>query len=111
MEGHNEGRCNLSLRMLGAILVSLAFIWGAEEAEAGAIRFAGKKVRQGSTAVAGVTAATAQAAGGGVAIVGKTTGGVIKTGVVATGKGAKATPALAARGAKAMAKGLARAIW
>lgn len=101
----------MNLRVLAAIFVSLAFFWGAQEARAGAIRFAGKKIAQGSSALAGATADGAQAAGGGVATAGRAAGGAFKAGVVSVGKGAKATPGLAARGAKATGKGLGKLIW
>jgi hypothetical protein len=84
---------------------------GAHTAQAGTVRYTGKKISQGSTAVAGATMDGLQAAGDGLAAGGKATGGACKDGVVGIGKGAKATPGLAVRGAKGAGKGIAKAIW
>jgi len=86
------------------LLAALAICWAAQDAHAGAIRFAGKKLAKGTTTVASATA-------GGVATAGKATGGVVATGAGGFAKGAKATPRLLARGTKAAAKGVAKAIW
>ena len=82
--------------IVSTLFMALALAWSFQDARAGAIRFAGKKFAQGSTAVAGATADGAQAAGG-----------AVKTGAVTVGKGAKATPRLIARGGKSIAK----AVW
>jgi len=92
------------LRILVMFLTALAFFWAAEDGQAGAIRFAGKKLAKGTTTVASATA-------GGVASAGKATGGVVATGAGGLAKGAKATPGVMARGTKAAAKGIAKAIW
>jgi hypothetical protein len=91
-------------RILVMFLTALALAWAAQDAQAGAIRFAGKKLAQGTTTVASATA-------GGVATAGKATGGVVATGAGGLAKGAKASPGLLARGTKAVAKGIAKAIW
>ena len=89
------------------IVMAIALAWATAGAEAGVIRFAGKKVGQGATA----TANGAQTAAGGVADAGKATGSAVKTGAVATAKGVAATPGLAAHGVKSAAKGISKAIW
>ena len=94
-------------KIITTLFVALALAWSFQPARAGAIRYAGKKITQGTTAVAGVTADGAQAAGGGMAAAGKASGGAVKTSAVTVGKGAKATPSLVARGGKSIAK----AIW
>lgn len=101
------GRCIVRKTIITTLFVTLALGWTFLPAQAGAIRFAGKKLVQGSTAVAGATADGAQAAGGGMAAAGKASGGAVKTGAVAVGKGAKAAPGLIARGGKSIVK----AIW
>jgi hypothetical protein len=104
--------------MLAILVATVGFFWLAQDARAGAIRYAGKQLGKGTVAVAQTTSNAAQAAGGGVATAGKATGGALKTGTVAVGKGAKATPGLVAQGTTSMAKatasvakGLAKAIW
>ena len=97
-------------RFLLIILVALAFSSAAKEAEAGATRYAGKKIAQGTTAIANVTADGAATAGGGMTSAGRASGGAIKTGVAATGEAIKATPGLTARGAKAVGKGIAKVL-
>jgi len=99
------------LRILVTLLVVGLFSGAASEAQAGAIRFAGKKIARGTAAVAGVTADGAQAAGGGMAVAGKASGGALKAGAVGVGKGVAATPGLTARGAKALGKGVSKVIW
>jgi len=108
----------MKLRMLAILLATVGFFWVAQDAHAGAIRYAGKQLGKGTVAVAQTTSDAAESAGGSVATAGKATGGALKTGTVAVGKGAKATPGLVAQGttsiAKAtasVAKGLAKAIW
>jgi hypothetical protein len=108
----------MRLRMLAILLAAVGFFWLAQDAHAGAIRYAGKHIGKGTVAVAQTTSDAAQSAGGGVATAGKATGGALKTGTVAVGKGAKATPGLltqgtasVAKGAASVAKGLAKAIW
>ena len=98
-------------KLLITIAFALVFGLGTQAAEAGTVRFAGKKIAQGSTAVAAATADGAQATGDGVAEGGKATGGALKTAVMATGKGAKATPGLTVKGIQGAGKGIARAIW
>ena len=98
-------------RILAALFGALVLSWAAQDAQAGAIRYAGKQIAKGSVVVAQTTADAAQATGSGVATVGKATGGAAKTGVMAVGSGAKATPSLVGRGAKAVGKGIAKAIW
>jgi hypothetical protein len=97
-------RYNLRLRFLVMFLIALALSWGTQDAQAGAIRFAGKKLAKGTTTVASTTA-------GGVASAGKATGGAVATGAGGFAKGVKATPGVLARGTKAAAKGIAKAIW
>ncbi|HZP00279.1 MAG TPA: hypothetical protein VFD30_08285 [Terriglobia bacterium] len=92
-------------------ILVLAIGWATAGAEAGVIRFAGKKIGQGTAQVASATANGAQAAAGGVADAGKTTGGVVKTGAVAAGKAVAAAPVVAAQGVKAAGKGIWKAIW
>lgn len=108
----------MRLRVLVILLATVAFFWVAQDARAGAIRYAGKQIGKGTVAVAQTTSDAAQAAGGGVATAGKATGGALKTGAVAVGKGAKATPGVIAQGTASVAKGtasaaqrLAKAIW
>jgi hypothetical protein len=108
----------MRLRVLALLLAAVGFFWLAQDAHAGAIRYAGKQIGKGTVAVAQTTSDAAQSAGGGVATAGKATGGALKTGTVAVGKGAKATPGLltqgtasVAKGAASVAKGLAKAIW
>ena len=102
-----RARCIVRKKIITSLFVALALAWSLLPAHAGAIRYAGKKITQGTTAVAGATADGVQAAGGGMAAAGKASGGVVKTGVVTVGKGAKATPGLMARGGKSIVK----AIW
>jgi hypothetical protein len=97
-------RYKLRLRILVMFLTALALSWAAQDAQAGAIRYAGKKLAKGTTTVASTAA-------GGVASAGKATGGVVVTGAGGLAKGAKATPGVLARGTKAAAKGIAKAIW
>jgi hypothetical protein len=101
----------MRFKPLVLILMAIALGWATAEAQAGVIRFAGKKVGQGTAQVATVTANGAQAAAGGVAEAGKATGSVVKTGAVAAATGVASTPGLAARGAKSAAKGIRKAIW
>ena len=101
----------MRLRILAVLFGALVLSWAVQDAQAGAIRYAGKQIGKGTVAVAHTTANVAGAAGSGVATVGKATGGAAKTGVVAVGSGAKATPGLVARGTKAVGKGIAKAIW
>lgn len=101
----------MRLRILAVLFGALVLSWAVQDAQAGAIRYAGKQIGKGTVAVAQTTADVAGAAGSGVATVGKATGGAAKTGVVAVGSGAKATPGLVARGTKAVGKGIAKAIW
>ena len=93
------------------ILMAIALGWATAEAQAGVIRYAGKKVGEGTAQVATVTANGARTAAGGVAEAGKATGSAVRTGAVATAKGVASTPGLAANGVKSAAKGIARAIW
>jgi hypothetical protein len=90
----------MRLRVLVLFLTALVLSWAALDAQAGVIRAAGKEISKGTTAVAQTTTNAAGAAGGGVAAVGKASGGAIKTGVVSVGKGTKAA-----------AKGVWKAIW
>jgi len=101
----------LKFKILATLFIAGAFCLGTTEAQAGTIRYAGKKISQGSSAVAGLAVDGVQAAGDGVAAGGKATGGALKRGVTGIGKGAKATPGLAARGVKGAGKGIAKAIW
>ena len=94
-------------KIITTLFVALTLACALLPAQAGAIRYAGKKITQGTTAVAGATADGVQAAGGGMATAGKASGGAVKTAAVTAGKGAKATPGLIARGGKS----IARAIW
>jgi len=89
---------------LQCFLTALALFWGTQDAQAGAIRYAGKKLAKGTTTVASTTA-------GGVASAGKAAGGVVATGAGGFAKSVKATPGVLARGTKAAAKGMAKAIW
>ena len=100
------------------LLSALALSWATPDAHAGAIRYAGKQIGNGSASVVQTTADAAGTAAGGVQTVGTATGSAVKTGAVdvkngalAVGKGAAATPGLAARGAKAAAKRIWKAIW
>ncbi|MFB3920101.1 MAG: hypothetical protein ACE145_00180 [Terriglobia bacterium] len=97
--------------ILSFFLGALMLAWGTQDAQAGAIRYAGKKISNGTVVVAQTTADAAQATGSGVATVGKATGGATKSGVVAVGSGVKATPGLVARGTKAVGKGITKALW
>jgi hypothetical protein len=106
-----EWRCTLKLRILATLFIAGAFCLGTQEVQAGTLRYAGKKISQGSSAVAGLAVNGVQAAGDGVAAGGKATGGACKAGISGIGKGAKATPGLAARGVKGAGKGIAKAIW
>ncbi len=101
----------MRFRILAVFLGALILPWAAQDAQAGALRYAGKQIGKGSVAVAQTTANAAQATGSGVATAGKATGGAVKTSAVAVGSGAKATPGLVARGTKAVGKGIAKAIW
>jgi hypothetical protein len=101
----------MRFRILAVFLGALILFWAAQDAQAGAIRYAGKQIGKGTVVVAQTTADAAQTAGSGVATAGKATGGVVKTGAVAVGSGAKAAPGLVARGAKGLGKGIAKAIW
>ena len=94
----------MRLRVLVMFLTALAFSWAAQDVQAGVIRYTGKKLANGTTAVASATA-------GGVATAGKATGGAVATGAGGFAKGAKATPRLVGRGTKAVAKGIAKVIW
>lgn len=98
-------------KSLVIVLGAACTLWLAQSAQAGAIRYAGKKIGKGSAQVASVTASGVQATAEGVTTAGKATGGVVKTGAVAVGKGAAATPGLVVRGTKAGVKAIARAIW
>lgn len=101
----------MRFKILAVLFGALVLSWAAQDARAGAIRYAGEKIGQGTAAVAQTTADAAQTAGSGVANAGKATGGAIKTGAVAVGNGAKATPGIVARGTAAAAKGVWKAIW
>jgi hypothetical protein len=108
----------MKLRLFIILVATAGFFWLAQNARAGAIRYAGKQIGKGTVVVAQTTSDAAQAAGGSVATAGKATGGALKTGTVAVGKGAKATPGLVAqgtasiaRGTASVAKSLAKAIW
>ena len=101
----------MQFKILAAFLGALILSWAPQDAQAGAIRYAGKQIGRGTVAVAQTTADAAQATGSGVAMAGKATGGVVKTGAAAVGNGTKATPGLVARGTKAVGKGIAKAIW
>ena len=104
-------RCALKSKALGVSILGLGLFLGASEVQAGTVRYAGKKISHGSTAVAGATVDGVQAAGDGLAAGGKATGSACKTGVTSVGKGAKATPGLTVRGVKGAGKGIAKAIW
>ncbi len=93
------------------VVMALAIGWATGAAQAGVIRFTGKKIGEGSAQVAATTADGAQTAAGGVAEAGKTTGGAVKTGAVATAKGVTAAPSVAVHGTKAAIKGIGKAIW
>jgi hypothetical protein len=108
----------MKLRLLVILAATASFFWLAQNARAGAIRYTGRQISKGTVALAQTTSDAAETAGGGVATVGKATGGALKTGTVALGKGARATPGLVAqgtdsvaKGAASVAKGLAKAIW
>jgi hypothetical protein len=108
----------MKLRMLAILLATAGFFWLAQDAHAGAIRYAGKQIGKASITIAQTTSDAAGSAGASVATAGRATGGVLKTGAVAVGKGAEATPGLVAhgatsvaRGATSAAKGLAKTIW
>jgi hypothetical protein len=101
----------LKSKALGISIISMGLVWGATELQAGTVRYAGKKISQGSSAVAGMATDGVQAAGDGVAAGGKATGSACKDGLASAGKGVKATPGLAVKGAKGAGKGIAKAIW
>lgn len=101
----------MRVKILAILLSALALSWAAGYAQAGAIRSAGKELGNGSVTVAHATVDAAQAAAGGAAAVGKTTGGALGSGVATVGKGAAAVPGAAARGTKAAAKGIWKAVW
>lgn len=98
-------------RILGALFTALALAWMAQPAQAGAIRYAGKQLGKGTATVASAAVDGGQAAAGGLASVGKTTGGAAVAGVAAVGKGAAKTPGLAARGAKSGLKALGKVLY
>ena len=98
-------------KILAILFISWALGLGVQTAQAGTVRYAGKKISQGSTAVASATSNGVQAAGGGLAAGGKAPGGALQDGGVGIGKGVKATPGLAVRGVKGAGKGIAKVIW
>ena len=104
-------RCKLKPRLFATLIVAAAFFLSTQGTQAGTVRYAGKKISQGSVAVVGLAGDGVQAAGEGVAAGGKATGSALKSGITATAKGAKATPSLAVRGVKGAGKGIAKAIW
>ncbi len=99
------------LRILVIVLSVCGLTWLAQDAQAGAIRTAGKGIAKGSTQVASAAASGGQAAASGVAAAGVATGSAVKTGAVGVAKGAKATPVLVGHGAKVAGKKIAKAIW
>ena len=101
----------MNMRLLATLIVGATFFLSTQAAQAGTVRYAGKKIAQGSSAVAGLAGNGVQAAGEGVAAGGKATGGALKSGVTRIRKGAKAAPGLTVRGVKGAGHGIARAIW
>jgi hypothetical protein len=106
-----DWRFEMRLRMVSVAAAIVALGWSVQCARAGAIRFAGEEVSKGSVAVAQVTADAAGAAAEGIGDAGKATGPVLKDGAVAVEKGAVSAPGVAARGTKAAASKVWKAVW
>lgn len=101
----------MKAKLIATFVVAGAFFLLAPITQAGAVRYTGKKISQGSSAVVSVTGNGVQAAGGGVAAGGKATGGALKSGVTGIAKGARATPGLAVRGVKGVGKAITHGLW
>ena len=116
-----------------AALALAALVWAAPPAQAGAIRYAGKMIMQGTNAAAAATASGGEAAANGATGAAKATGGALSNAASATGNaavnvgkvagqgveegagaiafGAKAAPGVVARNTTAGARKLWHAIW
>ncbi len=68
-----------------AALALAAFVWAAPTAQAGAIRYAGKMILQGTNAAAAATASGGEAAADRATSAARTTGGVLGNAANATG--------------------------
>jgi len=94
-------------RWLGPLVTAAALAGFTGTTQAGAVRFAGRRISRTSTAVAHAAMAGGSAVADGAATAGKATG----KGPVILAKGAKALPGEAARGTEKVAKAMGKAIW
>jgi hypothetical protein len=108
----------MRLRLLAVLAVALATAAMTPQAQAGAIRYAGKQVAKGTTAVASAAASGGSTVAGGVETAGKSTGNFVVKGADATadgatavGKGVISAPGVVAHGTKAASKAVWKAIW
>jgi len=114
-------------------LALVALVWAAPPAQAGAIRYAGKMIVQGTNAAAAATASGGEAAADGTTSAAKATGGALSSAARTTGNaavsvgkaagqgveegagavafGAKQAPGIVARKTTAGARSLWHAIW
>lgn len=113
-----------------AMLISVLALAGAVQvAQAGIIRYSGKKIAQGATTAAqaavvagnatanaavtgaGAAAGGAAAAAGGVAAAGAAAGTAVASGATATANGVKGVPGAAVQGAQSLGASLWHVIW
>ncbi len=115
------------------LLALAALMWAAPVAQAGAIRYAGKMIMQGTNAAAAAAASGGESAAGGATSAAQATGGVLGNALGATGNavrgagkdagdavvlgasatvwGARQAPGIVARKTSAAARSLWHAIW
>lgn len=105
-------------RVFAAIAVAAGLALWAPGVQAGAVRYAGKEIAKGSTAVASAAASGGATVAGGVASAGHSTKGAMSgpasavgNGATTVAKGVVATPGVVARGSKSAAKTIWHGIW
>ncbi len=101
----------MRLRILSVLAAIIALAWSSQFALAGAIRYAGRELHDGSIAVVQKASDATGTAAGGVEDAGKEAGTVLKDGAATVGKGAESAPGMAVRGTKAAASKVWNAVW
>ena len=101
----------MRLGFLSVFAALIALACSSQFAQAGAIRYAGEKLHDGSAVVIQKTSDATGTAAGGVEDAGKATGTALKDGTVTLKKDAASAPGMAVRGTKTAASSIWKAVW
>ena len=108
----------MNMKVFVILFAAAVLLLFTPQAQAGAIRYAGRQIAKGTTAVTSAAASGGATVAGGVAAAGKTTGGVIAKGAgataegtVAVGHGVVAAPGAVAHATKVAGKAIWKALW